>query len=215
MQQCISGERTTIVRKGEKSYDQKWTAPFVMAGNELPGWKDAAGSMARRLVLVPFNHRVIEQDEELGPRMSRDILEYIPKFTIMYRQMVIRSNKKGFWSVRGDGSTIASQQLLDVRNEIISELQPLVNYIIRSGKFELSHMDNSLPSEDTYITETVFLEGYRQYCRDTGLQMGTWNPDLYRTVFEDYKITRRQAVLDYEGTETNAYFLFGIRQVQA
>ncbi|AEP15421.1 hypothetical protein EPVG_00386 [Emiliania huxleyi virus 201] len=215
LQQCVSGEGVTIVRKGEKSYDKKWTAPFVMAGNELPGWKDAAGSMARRLVLVPFNHRVIEQDEELGDRMSKDILEYIPKFTIMYRQMTIRSNKKGFWSVRGDGTTLCSQQLLDVRNEIISELQPLVNYMLRSGKFELSHMDNSLPAADTYITEAIFLEGYRQYCRDTGLQMGTWNADLYRTVFEDYKITRRQAVLEYDGVETNAYFLFGLRLVQA
>ena len=211
LQQCVSGERTTVVKKGVKSEDMLWRAPFVMAGNELPAWRDAAGSMARRLALIPFNHRVVQQDEELGDRMLKDVLTYITKMTLMYRQMVIRSKKKGFWSVRKDGTTLASAQLIAVRDEIIADLQPLVNFIVRSGKFDISHQDDDLDPETTYVTEHAFVDKYRTYCRDHNLSMGTWNQDQYRTVFEDYKITRKQAILEYDNQTTNAYFLFGIR----
>lgn len=215
LQQCVSGERTTVEGKGKDLFSQKWRAPFIMAGNELPRWRDASGSMARRLALILFNRRVIHQDEGLFESMKKSIAHAIPKMTIMYRLMVIRSEKKGFWSPLSDGSTIASKQMLATRNEILAELQPLVNHITRSGKYELTNMDESLQRDDTYITESVFLDNFRNWCHSTNIKMPTWNGDTYNTVFEDYGIEKRIATLDYDGSLINGYFLFGIRAKQS
>jgi len=213
LQQCISGEKTTVNQKGKKSFDKIWTSQFVMAANEILGVRDAAGSVARRLALFLMNYKVVAQDEEMGKRMVKQIADYLLKFNLIYRQEVFNSEKKGWWSIRSGGTSLASPQMLAYRDEVIADLQPLVNFIVKAGIFDLVLIDESLDAEECYINEKVFVDKYRMFCRDLNLNMGIWNSDLYKTVFDDYKIVRKQAHLPTEGgVLVNGYFLFGIRE---
>lgn len=210
LQSAISGELVPITRKGQKAITLRFLASFLMSGNELPEWRDASNSMGRRIVLVPFNRTVVNQNEELSYLLREELACILPKLIVSYRQICVRAEKRGFWGRLPSGEYIASQQLRDTKQELMSELQPLVAHILRSQRYMLCWSDDSLVRSETFVPESVFLDSFRSWCREYNVGFPTWNADTYATVFETYQIERRVDSVVWCGDSIRENVLFGI-----
>ena len=68
----ISGEDMTLAVKHEKRYVSiEWKTPCAFAGNDMPGWTDAGGSIIRRIVCFPFRQPVQTADAKLQGRLNK------------------------------------------------------------------------------------------------------------------------------------------------
>lgn len=70
------------------------TAKMVLTCNELPPNWDNTSGMARRLIIIPFNHTFSPQDEDFNPHIDRDLEAELPGILNMcvdaYRSVVER-----------------------------------------------------------------------------------------------------------------------------
>jgi len=204
LQSALSGEDVPITRKGKTTMTIQFRAPFIMVGNELPNWSDNSNSMARRILLILFLFMVTTQNEHLGKELEDERPFSLPKMIILYRQLAIEAEGCGFWPR-------ASQQVRQWKDELMSETQPLVAFLLRSGRFVMAHgSDGARNPADTFIPETVFLDMFRSYCRETNTPMPQWNRDLYHTTFAQYAIERRYASVVWDGDGLSEHVLFGV-----
>ena len=60
----VSGGYVRAAHKGKPEVDLKVNARIVFACNKLPNFKDDSDGMMRRLVVIPFNHRIKDQEAD-------------------------------------------------------------------------------------------------------------------------------------------------------
>ena len=204
LQSALSGEDVTIIRKGKTTITIQFRAPFIMVGNELPAWSDNSNSMVRRILLILFMFMVSTQNEHLGEELEDERPFSLPKMIILYRQLAIEAGGCGLWPR-------VSQQINQWRDELMCDTQPLVSFLIRSGRFVMSHGSNGARNPaDTFIPESVFLDMFRSYCRETNTPMPQWSRDLWHTTFSQYAIERKYANVVWDGDGLSEYVLFGV-----
>ncbi len=68
LQSVITGESISIKGKNLKAVKVTWRVPGMMAGNEIPSWRDTQGAMTRRLVIFQFLH-AIKVDSKLDQKL--------------------------------------------------------------------------------------------------------------------------------------------------
>ena len=69
-QSIVSGEDVSIARKNEKALSMTWNVPGILAGNEVPNYRDNSGSVLRRLVTWNFARQVAEPDPQLDGKLE-------------------------------------------------------------------------------------------------------------------------------------------------
>jgi putative DNA primase/helicase len=62
----VSGDRMSFERKGKDPFTARPTARLVLSTNNLPRFADKSEGVWRRLCLVPFNRRVLEEERVPG-----------------------------------------------------------------------------------------------------------------------------------------------------
>ena len=209
IQSMASGEALSIAIKHKPAETVTWTAPLFFVGNELPDWRDASGSMARRLMLFVFRKRITEVDPGIAERMQKNTAAFLLRIIISYRQAVIQYGDSGIWGSK-DGEYIIPLQLRKFRDDMVHAVQPLMNYLNRSGQFTVCQNFPGRNHNDYYIPESVIRDGFKKWCKDSSIDSPPWNEDLWLVPFEDSGISRRHDTLDWEGDEVSDFFLFGI-----
>jgi len=96
-QSLISGEELQIAAKFKTARKVTWDVPGIMFGNELGPWMDSAGSIARRLLVVEFNKRVVKTDTNLEDKLDKELPEVIYKCQQAYMSTVYKVKDKGIW----------------------------------------------------------------------------------------------------------------------
>ena len=209
IQSMASGEALSIAIKHKPAETITWTAPLFFVGNELPDWRDASGSMARRLMLFVFRKRITEVDTGLFDRMQANTAAFLLRITVSYRQAVILYGDTGIWG-RKDNEFILPAQLRKFRDDMVHAVQPLMNYLNRSGQFMICRDFMDKEPGDYYIPESVVRDGFKKWCKDSSIESPAWNEDLWHVTFEDSGIERRHDTRDWEGDLVSDFFLFGI-----
>ena len=209
IQSMASGEALSIAIKHKPAETITWTAPLFFVGNELPDWRDASGSMARRLMLFVFRKRIMDVDTGLAERMQANTAAFLLRIVVSYRQAVILYGDSGIWGKK-DGEYILPAQLRKFRDDMVHAVQPLMNYLNRSGQFVLCRDLLDQQHLDYYIPETVIRDGFRKWCKDSSIESPPWNEDLWHITFEDAGIARRHDTRDWDGDSISDFFLFGI-----
>ena len=71
----VSGGYVRAAHKGKPEVDLKVNARIVFACNKLPNFKDDSDGMIRRLVVIPFNHRIkdIEADKNIDYKIGHEM----------------------------------------------------------------------------------------------------------------------------------------------
>ena len=98
-QSIVSGEDLQINVKHQKAFATQWTVPGLLAGNEVPGWADNAGSIQRRIVLFDFIRTVVNGDMKLGDKLDVEAPLILVKCNRAYREAARAHGQKNIWTV--------------------------------------------------------------------------------------------------------------------
>jgi hypothetical protein len=98
-QALVSGEGMSIAKKHQTAFPIKWTVPGWMAGNELPGFADAAGSIQRRLAIFRFERKVTATDTHLEEKLEEEMPLILVKCNKVYRELADLHGGVNVWDV--------------------------------------------------------------------------------------------------------------------
>jgi hypothetical protein len=141
--------------------------------------------------------------------MQANTAAFLLRITVSYRQAVILYGDTGIWG-RKDNEFILPAQLRKFRDDMVHAVQPLMNYLNRSGQFMICRDFMDKEPGDYYIPESVVRDGFKKWCKDSSIESPAWNEDLWHVTFEDSGIERRHDTRDWEGDLVSDFFLFGI-----
>lgn len=98
-QALVSGEGMSIAKKHQTAFPVRWTVPGWMAGNELPGFADAAGSIQRRIAIFRFERRVTSTDTQLEHKLEQELPLILVKSNKVYRELSDLHGGVDVWDV--------------------------------------------------------------------------------------------------------------------
>lgn len=101
LQSMISGEPVTVAIKNKDAKTVIWKSPGMMFGNEIPPWKDRAGALLRRFVMVLFQVPVTEEEKnmDMDKELFAELGTIIPKVTCIYLHACSKFKSQDIWSV--------------------------------------------------------------------------------------------------------------------
>jgi hypothetical protein len=154
-QTIISGEGMNIPRKNLKPITiPAWLVPGMYAGNELPGYSDNSGSIARRILPFMFTKKVTKGDTSMPVRLEAELSYIIHACNRAYLEKVASIENIDIWSV-------VPQYFLNNRSEMAEQTNP-VTHFVKSGKI--------IFGVGKYIKETEFIEKFKLHCHEHNLQ---------------------------------------------
>ena len=126
-QSMASGESVSVAVKNKNTVQLVWNAPVALAGNEIPGFNDLAGSVSRRLLVPKFVNKPEREDATLLPRILGIMGHIILKANFAYRYMVANGFDSSLWDIVPD-------YFADIRAEVQRAINPLIDFM-ESAKF--------------------------------------------------------------------------------
>jgi hypothetical protein len=166
-QSIVSGEDVQINTKHEKARPVEWNVPGILAGNEVPGWRDNAGSILRRIVVFDFHRTVQDCDVDLPKKLDSEMPRIICKCNRAYLQALRTTGSSGVW-------THLPQYFTNTRHELELVTNPLQNYL---------SSDRVRMGEDQSASLDQLQQDFNLYCNLHNLGKHKFNKDFYRGCF--------------------------------
>jgi hypothetical protein len=129
-QSIVSGEDVLVNIKFQKATPVQWTVPGILAGNEVPGWRDNAGSILRRIVVFDFVRSVTKADLELSNKLDAELPQVMLKCNKAYREAVLQVGSRSVWEC-------LPAYFRDTQRELELATNPLQNFLA-SGRVQLN-----------------------------------------------------------------------------
>jgi hypothetical protein len=147
-QSIVSGETLQVAIKFQTAQTVNWTVPGILAGNEVPGWVDNAGSINRRILLFTFGHKVDNGDMELGKKLEGELPALLVKCNRAYLEAVARYARTNIWLHVPASFHRAKEELSESINSLVA--------FVKSGELELN--------DKAYMPLDEFKTMYKAYC---------------------------------------------------
>lgn len=130
-QSMITGERVTVARKYKTAVsNQPWTVPMLAAGNFIMDYKDAAGSLSRRLAVFSFINLIEDRNTLLKRDVIKDeLVNVMIRCIVSYRQCAERNAGKGFWE------HVAPAALKATKEDVKEQTNYLARFIKNGSTF--------------------------------------------------------------------------------
>jgi len=170
-QSACSGEDMSIAIKNKTAISHLWDTPFFFLGNEVPNYKNASGSVDRRIFMIEFNYKVRGSDPQLFDKMIENIDLFHRKSVSLYLATIRKYGDKDIWS---STPNILPQQIWDFKINMRSSVDCLYNFIT-SPSFDVD------PSYE--IPERQFLELYNAHRKASNEGRIKWNREHYLSTF--------------------------------
>jgi hypothetical protein len=119
-----SGDFISINRKHKVALNIKWTIPFAMASNSRPPWTDRSGSLARRLVILLFDHVVKNIDTDMMKRAREQTGKFLLRCLFSYDLAVKKHGGGSLWS-----TGVLPKHFHDARQHFLAECNQLVAFL--------------------------------------------------------------------------------------
>lgn len=174
-QSMVSGEAMSLSIKFKNPKNiPRWKVPGFMAGNEVPGYKDTAGSIPRRMAVFMFNKRIKKEDGNtmLPQELKRELPQIMVACNKLYLQEVERNGTKDIWS-------ILPQYFAESRDTIAGATNALISFF-RSGKVVLG--------ENYCCSDTKLSEEFKNYCVAINAHGIRWGQQYCMGPFSEYGI---------------------------
>lgn len=173
--QCmVSGEELAVAVKHETARSVKWTTPGILAGNELPGWVDNSGSIARRVVVFSFDTHVpaTKGDTELKAKLRAEIGRILQKCARAYIEAVQQVGSSNVW-------LHLPQYFADQQDKLRMDTNSLEHFL-----------GNNVCTfgEAEYMPRDSFMTAYRDYCKTYNLVQKSTNSNALATPFARFGI---------------------------
>lgn len=198
-QSLVSGEDISIARKNEKALSITWKTPGILAGNEVPGWKDNSGSVMRRIVTFDFGRQVQDADPKLDEKINSELPSIMIKCLLAYMEYTKKYSEKDIWSVLPEYFKKIQMQVAMVTNAL--------QHFLNSEKIKLG--------EDLFCPQKVFIQMFNSHCTENNLGKFKFNQDFYAGPFSSRDITVRNAEVTYrDKTYMSQPVIYGLDLVQ-
>ena len=195
-QSIVSGEDVSLAVKHEKAKSMVWIVPGILAGNQIPDWKDNAGSILRRILPWNFSRQVKEADPHLDRKLDDELPVILEKCVRAYLDYAGKYDDKDIWNV-------VPKYFKKNQDEMAKNVSTLIHFLeapeVRYGA------DLCIPQK-----EFVFL--FNQHCMRNNLPRSTFSPDFYAGPFSTRDIVVEMGVTRmWEGRHfTNQPFIMGL-----
>lgn len=198
-QSLVSGEDMSIARKNKKALSITWKTPGILAGNEVPGWKDNSGSILRRLVTWNFLKKVAEPDPHMDVKLNVELPAILQKCVRAYIEYADKYSDQDIWKV-------LPKYFKTIQNQVAMVTNPLQNFLA-SEKLKFA--------DDLSVPQKVFVHVFNLHCQENNLGRHKFNPDFYGGPFSSRDLEVRTETKVYKGKAyTNQPFVYGVDTVE-
>jgi hypothetical protein len=202
-QSLVSGEDLSIARKFKTAQSLTWDVPGILAGNEVPNWRDNSGSILRRIVTWNFGKQVQQADPTLEDKLDLEIPAIMCKCVRAYLEYSQKYHDKDIW-------TVLPPYFKTVQTQVAMVTNTLQNYLA-SGKLKYG--------SDLCVPQQLFVAEFNKHCQENNLGRPRFNPDFYAGPFSSRELEVRQHTGTYANVAyANKPFVFGcdlVREVAA
>lgn len=181
-QSLVSGEDISIARKNEKAISITWKTPGILAGNEVPGWRDNSGSVMRRIVTWDFGKQVQDADPKLDEKLGVEFPSIMIKCLLSYMEYTKRFSGKDIWTVLPEYFKKVQMQVAMVTNSL--------QHFLNSEKIRFG--------EEFFVPQKIFIQQFNAHCTENNLGKFKFNPDFYAGPFSSRDITVRSVAVTYK-----------------
>ena len=184
-QSIVSGESVSIACKFEKAKSVTWKNPGMLAGNEVPSYKDNSGSVLRRILTFNFTKMVDAKDKDtrLDDKIDAEIPALLLKCSRAYLDFAQKYPDKDIWS-------IVPPYFLQVQKQVAMVTNSLQHFL-ESEKITYSP-DARIPQKD-------FVQKFNQHCQENNLGKQKFNSDFYAGPFSSRKVSVKVDSGEYRG----------------
>jgi len=194
-QSMVSGEDVSIARKNDKALSMTWNVPGILAGNEVPSYRDNSGSVLRRLVTWNFARQVAQPDPQLELKLDEEIPTILCKCIRAYLDYSNKYSNKDIWNV-------LPAYFKNVQAQVATVTNPLQHFLAS---------DKLMYGQDKSIPQKVFVQIYNQHCQENVLGRCKFNEDIYAGPFSSREIEVRTESITYRGKAyANQKIIFGM-----
>jgi hypothetical protein len=198
-QSLVSGEDISIACKHKKAQSIEWKAPGILAGNEVPNWKDNSGSVLRRILPWNFGKQVMEADPYLDEKLDKELSAIHLKCVRAYLEYSQKYSEQDIWNVVPKYFKIIQTQVAMVTNSLQNFL---ASEKLRYGP-------------GLFCLQKSFVERFNQHCVENNLGKIKFNQDMYAGPFSSRSLDVRVEAKTYKGQAYAATaFIFGVDLVE-
>lgn len=173
-QSIVSGESVSVACKFEKAKSITWKNPGILAGNEVPSYKDNSGSVLRRILTFNFTKMVDAKDKDtrLDDKIDNEIPALLLKCSRAYLDFAQAYPDKDIWSIVPDYFLKIQKQVAMVTNSL--------QHFLESEKIQYG--------DDLRIPQKMFVQMFNQHCQENNLGKQKFNSDFYAGPFSTRRI---------------------------
>lgn len=194
-QNMVSGEPMTIPVKGKSAHKMVWQAPMMWAGNQVPPFVDAGGSIGRRVVVFIFSKPVKEVNMSLFRTLSDITPSLLLKCNLAYLALLKKVGTKGLWQ-----PGVLPDYFSKTRSALTREVSPL-DHFLENGELN-SHPDVCIPLQE-------FNTLYQAHCRAHQIKPVSLTDDYLALPLLKYgaKVTPTAETRQYGGTKEHPAYV--------
>ena len=194
-QSIVSGEDIQVAMKHKKAFSVRWRVPGWMAGNEVPTWADAAGSIQRRLPVFDFPRPVTRGDMRLGEKLEQELPDIMVKANRAYRSMAAAHGGDNIWTLLGPYFANTSSELAQTINVLEAFLAS----------------DEVVVTDDAFCPFEEFKNAVTAYATINNATRPRFNVDYFRGPFSRHGIRKEKCSKTWRSrTFTNKDFVLGV-----
>ena len=196
-QSLVSGEDMSIARKNLKAKSLTWKVPGILAGNEMPGWKDNSGSILRRILVWAFPRQVEDSktDPQLENKLEAEVPMILHKCVRAYLEYSNKHKSQDIWNV-------VPAYFKGIRNQVAMVTSVLQNFL---------SSEKVVFGKDCAVPQKLFVHTLKQHCQDNNLGQPRFTPDFYQCAFAARELEVRIVSQVHNGRSfINQPFIFGI-----
>jgi len=200
LQSMISGEPVTVAIKNKDAKTVIWKSPGMMFGNEIPPWKDRAGALLRRFVMILFEVPVTEEEKnmELDKELYAELGTIIPKVTSIYLSACDKHKKVDIWSV-------LPKWFKECRDNFASSVDVVCRFFNNSMEVKVD--------QKCYAPFNLIQDEFRRWIeRNIPAQKNTqFDENTYGTFFKNNGITVTKTEYLWAGEPKTDRYIIGIQ----
>jgi hypothetical protein len=198
-QSMVSGEDVSIARKNEKAMSMTWNVPGILAGNEVPSYRDNSGSVLRRLVTWNFARQVAQPDPTLEHKLDEEIPRILCKCVRAYIEYSGKYASKDIWSV-------LPAYFKTVQAQVATLTNPLQHFLAS---------EKLVYGPEKCMPQNAFVASYKEHCSLNTLGAPKFNEDVYAGPFSSRELEVRTTSMTYRGKAyATQKFIFGVDTVE-
>jgi hypothetical protein len=197
-QSLVSGEDMSIARKNKTAQSLTWNVPGILAGNEVPNWRDNSGSVLRRLVTWNFGRQVAEADPHLDDKLDAEMATILCKCVRAYLEYAQRYSAQDIWNV-------LPKYFVDIQTQVAMVTNTLQHFLASEKVVYGAHL---------CCPQKMFVTTFNQHCQENNLGRPRFNPDFYAGPFSSRQLEVRPGTLWRDQTMASQPFVYGLDLAQ-